>query len=125
MLERGLRALAIPIREKPVSRKRSAVVSRAEELAHEVLRRQLTETGYVENSALLFFGDDGAEEHRADPDEDWESFSAYVEEAVEEHDPAAVLLIHRPTRPDTVSALYLDRRTSRTEELQLEHPELD
>jgi hypothetical protein len=117
--------LAIPIREKPVSRKRSGVVSRAEELAHEVLRRQLTETGYVENSALLFFGDDGAEEHRADPDEDWESFSAYVEDAVEEHDPAAVLLIHRPTRPDTVSALYLDRRTSRTEEIEFAHPELD
>jgi len=100
-------------------------MSRAEELAHEVLRRQLTETGYVENSALLFFGDDGAEEHRADPDEDWESFSAYVEEAVEEYNPGAVLLIHRPTRPDAVTALYLDRRTNRSEELLLEHPELD
>jgi hypothetical protein len=98
-------------------------MSRAEELAHKVLRRQLVETGHVQDSALLFFDDD-AEEHRADPTEDWESFSRYVEDAVAEHDPAAVLLIHRPTSPGTVAAIYLDRRTNRTEELAIVHPEL-
>lgn len=100
-------------------------MSRAEELAHEVLRRQLVETGYVENLALLFFGDDGAEEHHADPSEDWASFSAYIEDVTEELDPGAVLLIHRPTRRDTVSAIYLDRRTNRTEELLLSLPGLN
>ena len=100
-------------------------MNRAEELALEVLRRQVAETGCVGNTALLFFGDDCAEEHHADPSEDWESFSAYVEDVAEELDPGAVLLIHRPTRRDTVSAIYLDRRTNRTEELQLPHPELN
>ncbi len=98
-------------------------MSRAEELAHKVLQRQLVETGHVANSALLFFGDD-AEEHRADPDEDWETFSEYVEATVTEDDPAAVLLIHRPTSPGTVSAIYVDRRTNRTQELAIVHPEL-
>jgi hypothetical protein len=100
-------------------------LERAEELAQAVVQRQLADCGHVENCALLFFGDD-AEEHLADPTEDWESFSDYLKPVVDECDPAEVLLIHQPSIPgqDEVTALYLNRRTNCSQKLLLTQSEL-